>query len=482
MDIWDDATGLTAAIHAKEIGSVELLDALLARVDRLNPAINAVVARDVDRARQRAVAADAATAKSESWGPLHGLPMTIKDSIETEGLVTCCGAPELRAHVPDRDATAVARLKGAGAIVFGKTNAPLMAGDVQAFNEVYGTTNNPWDLTRTPGGSSGGAAAALASAMTPLELGSDIGGSIRIPASFTGVAGMKPSYRLVPTRGHIPGPPGSLGAADIGVLGPLARSVRDLELALDVIAGPEEIDAPAWRIELPPARSTGGDLRVRVMIEHDALVTSSEVRAALRRAVDRLVDGGVKVEEADARAQLLVREGRELAGLVTSAVAPGMPEQVFAMACQAEASPPNPDESDLATAGRFLAIRHRDWLIRDEQRQQLRAGWAEWFRDVDVLLAPSFATAAFEHQQEGGILRRLVIDGVDQPYFQNQWSTVFGVAYLPAASVPGGVTDGGLPVGLQVVGPYLEDRTVLAAARTIEEQLGGFVRPPAVAD
>ena len=483
MEIWDDATALTAAIRDKRVSSAELLDALLARVDEHNPAINAVVARDVDRAREQARAADAATAAGESWGPLHGLPMTIKDSIETEGLTTTSGAPELRDHVPARDASAVARLKAAGAIVFGKTNLPLYAGDLQSYNDVYGTTNNPWDLGRTPGGSSGGAVAALATGMTPLELGSDIGGSIRIPASFTGVAGIKPSYGVVPVRGHIPGPPGTLGRPDIATLGPLARSVRDLSLALDVLVGPEDDDARAWSIALPPPRAVGNDLRVRVLLDHDHLFTSSAVRGTLSAAIDRLADSGVKVEAADGTAAELIGEGAAMAmGMIGAVTVAGMPDESFEFLCSMAAAEPTPGEPPLMAALRTMTSRHRRWLHLDEQRHQLRSRWAAWFEDVDALLAPACGVPAFPHQHDGQpTMRTLDVDGQTVPYFQNGWSTAFGLVYLPAACVPAGLTPEGLPVGLQVVAPYLEDNTALAGAALVEERLGGFVPPPAFA-
>src|SRR5690625_494841 len=230
------ASELASMIGDREISAQALLEYFLERVDRLNPALNAVVTTYRDAARQRAKEADAAIAKGESWGPLHGVPMTIKETFEIAGMATTAGATGLRDHVSSETATAVQRLLDAGAIVYGKTNVPLYAGDLQSYNEIYGTTNNPWNLERTPGGSSGGAAAALAAGLTPLELGSDIGGSIRTPAHFCGVFGLKTSYGIIPSRGHIPGPPGSLSRPDLGVMGPMARNTDDLELAFDILA------------------------------------------------------------------------------------------------------------------------------------------------------------------------------------------------------------------------------------------------------
>ncbi len=279
------AAELTKALRERTISSRHLLDHLLGRIEKHNPDINAVVALDVERAKAAAEAADAATAKGQSSGILHGLPMTVKDVWETEGLVTTSGAPELRNHVPGTDALAVGRLKAAGAIIFGKTNSPLYAGDFQTYNEVYGVTNNPWDTSRTAGGSSGGAAAAVAMGFTPLELGSDIGGSIRNPAHYNGVYGLKPSWGVVPSRGHIPGPPGNLVETDVNCNGPLARGVEDLRLVLGVVAGPVPEDARAWRLELdagPEIREVSS-LRVATVFGEgsDLLPIARDVRANL---------------------------------------------------------------------------------------------------------------------------------------------------------------------------------------------------------
>ena len=292
------AGDLTQAIQRRELASRELLDALLARADQVNPNLNAIVAWDTDRAREAAAAADEATAKGKLTGPLHGLPMTVKDVWETEGLVTTSGAPELAQHVPSADALAVRRLKDAGAIIFGKSNTPAYAGDWQTYNGVYGRTSNPWDLSRTAGGSSGGAAAAIAAGLTPLELGSDIGGSIRNPSHFNGTYGLKPSWGVVPVRGHIPGPPGSLIQVDVGVAGPLARSVADLRMALHVVAGPVPEDAAGWRLELDagPVISGPGGLRIATVFAdgNDVVPLAADVRACLDRFASRLADAGAR--------------------------------------------------------------------------------------------------------------------------------------------------------------------------------------------
>ena len=284
MDLsFASATELVAALASGSLSSRELLDHVADRIEAVNPALNAVITLDLEGATAAASAADDAHASGRSLGPLHGLVMTIKDVWETEGLRTACGDPDLVLHVPAADAVAVARLRAAGAVIVGKTNVPIHAGDLQTFNEPFGQTNNPWDLTRTPGGSSGGAAAAVAAGIISLELGSDIGGSIRVPAHLCGVYGLKPSWGVVPLRGHIPGPPGSLVDTDVNVGGPIARSVEDLRLALDVVAGPAEQEAVGWRLELPddrPPASLAG-LRIGVTFDDPAYPVATEVQASV---------------------------------------------------------------------------------------------------------------------------------------------------------------------------------------------------------
>lgn len=469
-----------------ELSSVELLDHYLARVDGWNGAINAVVALDADRARARAAEADAARARGERWGPLHGLPITIKDSFETEGLVTTSGAPELRDHVPTTDATAVARLKAAGAIVFGKTNLPLYAGDLQTYNEVYGRTNNPWDPDRGAGGSSGGAAAALAAGLTGLELGSDIGGSIRNPAHYCGVFGHKVTWNLIPNRGHIPGPPGTLGNTDVGTFGPMGRSAEDLALGLDVLAGPADADAVAWRLDLPPARNEGRlqGLRVATWFEDPFVPIAADVRRQLDAAAAALADGGAVVTPVAPPVGLddLARSWEKL---VMPLMFAGLPDEVFAgFATAAEDLPPvAPGEEAALRSLRAITQRHRDWLRADEARARHRAAFARFFRDHDVLLAPVAPTAAFPHDTETEITARTTeVDGETRPYLENiYWNGGIGTLLLPVSVPPIGRTPDGLPVGVQVVATHLEDRTAIAVAGHLERLLGGFTPPPAFA-
>ena len=485
MDV-DPATAtaaeLVGALRSRSLSSRELLDALLARVDDRNPALGAVVALDVDRARAAAAAADEAVAAGAEVGPLHGLPVTIKDVWETAGLVTTAGAPELADHVPAADALAVARLKAAGAIVFGKTNTPLYAGDVQTYNDVYGRTNNPWDTTRTVGGSSGGAAAAVATGMTPLELGSDIGGSIRNPAHYNGVYGLKPTWGIVPSRGHIPGPPGSLVEPDVNCGGPLARSVEDLSLALDVVAGPLPEDAVAWRLELPdgpPVPSVAG-LRVATVFTEgaDVLPVAAEVRDRLGAFADRLADAGAHVEAVPLPVPLA--DGlRAWQDLVLPIIGTGLPDDVYAaFAPMGDLPAADP----VTNAARALVSRSRDHQIADAVRQHHRVAWAELFTRFDVVLAPVMPTAAHPHDTDRPITDRVLdVDGVSVPgMLAMGWCGAIGTVLLPVVTLPTGLTPSGLPVGVQVVGPHLSDRRLLRIAALLDEAAGpGFVPPPA---
>ena len=475
------ATALTQAITDREISSRELLDQLLTRADQVNPALNAIVAWDIDRARAAAAAADDATAHGETAGPLHGLPMTVKDTFETEGLVTTSGAPELAHYVPQTDAVTVARLKAAGAIIFGKTNTPLYAGDMQTYNDVYGRTNNPWDLSRTAGGSSGGPAVAVAAGLTPLELGSDIGGSIRNPAHYNGVYGLKPSWGIVPTRGHIPGPPGGLVETDVGVAGPIARSVADLRLALGLLAGPLPQDAAGWRLELDPGSglSEVSELRIATVFGEGADVTpvSGEVRANLDSFAARVAGAGARVEAVELPVQLA--EGfRSWRDLVMPIFGLGLPEEEFQRLAKLENVPG--DDPELVM-GRALTSRFRSWMRANQRRQHQRVAWAGFFEQYDAVLAPVMPTAAFPHDSDRPMPERLVdIDGVAVSYFTGAaWVGAIGAALLPVVTLPTGPSPAGLPVGVQVIGPFLSDLRLLEIAELLDAAAGpGFIPPP----
>jgi amidase len=475
------ATELSEAIRDRVISSRELLDQLLARSERLNPVLNAIVAWDTDRARTAAAAADNATAHGEPTGPLHGLPMTVKDVFETRGLVTTSGAPELAQHVPQQDAITVARLREAGAIIVGKSNTPMYAGDMQTYNDVYGRTSNPWDITRTAGGSSGGAAAAVAAGLTPLELGSDIGGSIRNPSHFNGVYGLKPSWGIVPVRGHIPGPPGSLVQVDVGVAGPIARSVADLRTALQILAGPLPEDAAGWRLELDAGAPIGGvsELRVATVFGEgaDVVPLAADVRASLVSFADRIAAAGARVDAVPLPVSLAEGFGTWL-DVTLPIVGAGLPDSEFAELARLE----NVPGDDLAlAAGRALTSRYRSWIAAVDRRQRQRLAWAQFFERYDVVLAPVMPTAAFPHDTDRPLAERsLDVDGLAVPHIVlTAWCGAIGAMLLPVVVLPAGLSPAGLPIGVQVIGPFLGDLRLLRIAEILDAAAGpGFVSPP----
>ena len=474
------AAQLARAIRQKQISSRELLEDLLARADLVNPALNAIVAWDVERARAAASAADEAITRGQLAGSLHGLPMTVKDVWETEGLVTTSGATELAAYIPASDALGVARLRRAGAVIFGKTNTPAYAGDWQTYNDVYGRTSNPWDVSRTAGGSSGGAAAAVAAGLTPLEFGSDIGGSIRVPSHFNGVYGLKPSWGVVPVRGHIPGPPGSLLTVDVGVAGPIARSVRDLRIAFGVLAGPLPEDAPGWRLDLDPGSelTNVAGLRVAIVFGEGAEVVpiAHDVRMLLDGFAARLSAAGAVVKEARLPVPLAdgLRTWRDVTMPILGA---GLPDDVFAGLARL---PDEPDDDPTLAMERAMVSRYRDVQTATNLRQRQRVAWAEFFGNYDVVLAPVMPVAAFPHDTERPFDERMLdVDGVAVRHpLAAAWVCAIGVMLLPVVTLPVGLTGAGLPAGVQVVGPFLSDLWLLRVAELMDAAAGPGFSPP----
>jgi amidase len=451
------ATELTSAIRSGEITSLDLLNLYLNRIQRYNNEINAVVALDIAAARTRAAEADRVIAQGKIWGPLHGLPMTVKDVFEVAGMPATSGDPVLKDYIPKGNAIAVQRLIDAGAIVFGKTNAPYHAMDIQSYNEIYGTTNNPWDLSRTPGGSSGGSAAALAVGFTPLELGSDIAGSVRFPAHYTGVFGHKTTFGIVPRYGHIPPmpgrvPPNAMAAVPLFVIGPLARSADDLELALEVLTTPGSIDDSDKRPELlAPRRQKFKDYRVAVWLTDSdyAAEIDADVLSTLRKAAEKLRDAGLDINEAHPDIELF--EDRQIwIQIYNQMMAGSLP---------------------------------LDEMLMERQKKQ-QAKWAEFFESYDVLLAPVAPTVAFPHDHKGTLMSRsLKINGQKKPMLNNMaWTYMAVVSGLPATVAPVGLSKSGLPVGIQIIGARFEDRTTIDFARGLSETIGGFVAPPAYED
>jgi len=473
------ATELVAALRSRRVSSVELLDAYVARIEKLNPVVNAVVALDVDRARARAADADAAWARGEWWGPLHGLPVSVKDALDTAGICTTGGSHDFASRVPATDAVAVARLKSAGAVVFAKTNLPLWSGDCQTWNELFGTTANPWDLERAPGGSSGGAAVAVACGLSALETGTDIGGSIRNPAHFTGVYGHKPSFGLVPGIGYFDRPDGGHVEVDINVVGPLGRSVDDLELSLAELAGPDTMGGRRLVSVLPPPRAASLEgYRIAVWLDDPMLTVGSDSATVLRRAADRLVDAGAQVE--DARPAIDVEQALRVYYFLLGAAMGTGDEQAVAIGRAMRETPASSDEPVEAGFVRGAAADLVEWQAARIAQAAIRKEWARFHQRYDVLLCPVTPTAALPTEPGRPITERTMpVDGQAVPAIEMiRWSGLVGLAYLPATVTPAGRTAAGLPVGIQVVGPYYEDRTALDVARRIDAVLQEFRVPP----
>ncbi len=470
------ARELAAMIRRKQISSREMLDFFLNAVAERDGPLNAVVTLDEESARRDADKADEAVARGDALGPLHGLPMTIKDTFETAGIRTTAANPLWTDHVPDRDADAVARLKRAGVIVFGKTNLPFMAADVQSYNDLFGCTNNPHDLTRTPGGSSGGAAVALAAGLTSLELGSDIGGSIRTPAHWTGVYGHKPSFGIVSNLGHLPGPPGAASQPDLWVAGPLARSAEDLAIALDVLAAPNRNDRVGWRLDLARSRhSRLSDFRVATWFEDPALPVDAAVRARFEATVLALRDAGVQVDEKARPAFVLKDLIRAYHRLLMSVVLVDLPEEAIEGLTLVAGRFDKHDRSDEAEAARAPLISHREWLHANELREQMRVAFREFFSSYDVLLCPVTSVPAIPHDHSPFATRKIQVNGESRPYMDLfGWISMATACHLPATVAPVGTTPEGLPVGVQIVGPYLEDHTTIEFARLLGDVIGGF--------
>jgi amidase len=475
------ATGLIDALAARQISARELLAAAIARIEALDEKINAVVVRDFDRARAAADAADVALGRGERL-PLLGLPMTVKEQFSIAGLPTTWGHPKFRDWQPEVDAVVVQRLKAAGAIILGKTNVPVNLTDWQSYNDVYGTTNNPWNLGRTPGGSSGGSASALAAGFVPLELGSDIGGSLRAPAHFCGVFSHKPTLDLVPQRGS--GPPQTPAIpvrGDLSVIGPMARSAADLAAELSVIAGPDELmEGVGYKLALPsPRREKLADYRVLVIDQHPLCPTASSVRAALNDLADRLSKTGCTVLRESPKLPDLALTSRLYRGLLAAFFTADLPVDVRARV-EAEASALPADDQSLAASGlRGVTISHAEWIRQSRIRGGLRARWQALFQDVDVVLCPPMPTQAFPHDHHSPQnARNLEVDGTKIPYNdQSVWAGIAILTGLPSTTMPIAQRDG-LPIGMQITGGYLEDRTTIAFAGLVEREFGGFKPPP----
>ena len=473
MNAFKSVTELRHLLRTRQVTARDLLEEYLDRIDRYDDSINSIIWQD--RAKAREVAD---SIKPDDPRPLAGIPMSVKEAFDLTGSPTTLGIPEMRAHTAQQDSVVVARLRDAGAILFGKSNVPIGLSDLQTYNDIYGQTNNPWNLACSPGGSSGGSAAALAAGLTALEMGSDIGGSIRNPAHYCGVFGHKPTWSLVPTRGHAQ-PPGVLLEPDISVVGPLARSAADLDLALDVVAGSDAL-ARAVRYELPTLEGrTLQDLRIAVWANDEMAPISADGLRAVTTVAQACRDAGARVDDS-ARPAFTSAESHALyASLVASFMGAVLPEQQFDRLCAKVAALAPNDQSEMATMLRSQVLRHRNWVVLNNQREQLRWAWHEFFENFDVIIAPIASTAAFPHDHSPMETRTVDVDGAPRPYFDPIfWGALFGLSYLPATAIPAIRNAEGMPLGVQIVGPAYGDRITIGVARMLEEAGFNFAPPP----
>jgi amidase len=476
------AVEMSAALKAKKVSAVELAKDAIGRIQRHDGKINAVCVRDFERALEAARAADAALARGESR-PLLGIPLTVKESFNMAGLPTTYGFSAQKDFIAKEDALSIVRVKDAGGVILGKTNVPVGLGDWQSYNDIYGATNNPYDLGRTPGGSSGGSSAALAAGYGALSLGSDIGGSLRVPAFHCGVYAHKPTFDLVPRRGHTPPPAPPLPVnRDLSVVGPMARGAADLALLLDVMAGPDPIEAgKAYSLSLPPARHASlKDFRILLIDGDPVLPTDRHVRAGIEKLAANLGKAGGNVT----RQSPLLPDFAASSGLymriLMSLLGANFPSEDYAGA-QAAAAELSPDDKSLrAERLRGITLSHRDWIVADSGRTRLNAQWRKLFESFDAVICPIMPTPAYPHDRasEEQETRRITIDGKEWPYpDQLAWPGIATLPGLPSTAIPTGFAADGLPVGVQIVGPFLEDRTPLKLAELIEREFGGFVPP-----
>lgn len=476
--IFATASELAGAIREKQVSAVEVVDAHLDHIGQHNPALNAIVTLDEEKARQRAQEADAALGRGETWGPLHGVPFTIKDSLETAGMRTTSGFPDLADYVPATDATAVARLKGAGGILLGKTNLPPLAGDYQANNPIFGLTNNPWDAARTPGGSSGGEAAAIAAGLSPLGIGSDVGGSIRVPAHFCGVYGLKPTEHRVSLAGHIPEPPGApKGLRHMAVVGPLARSVADLEMALRVIAGPDgrEWEVPPASLEPAPQQNLK-ELRVAWSDDFGGVPVSAEIGDALANLAQELEDLGCRVEKHNPDHFDFTTVWETYGELFEAEVGSTMPPEADEQQAAMMGATPEAEVPIWRGAGRALHASMRFYTATLTQRDGLIAALEQFLQTWDVWLCPVSTTPAFTHRPPS---TPLSVDGTEVDYWMGNacYTIPFNMTGNPVVVVPLAQTSAGLPIGVQVVGRRWGEMRLLAAAAQLAEVTGAFKRP-----
>jgi amidase len=473
------ATELAAVIKRKETGSEELLDLYLSRIERLNSRLTAVISLDVPAARKRARQADEALRRGDIWGPLHGVPMTFTDSFDVTGMPSTWGVAELRDNYPAKHAPEVEKFLEAGAVVFGKTNVAAYLIGWATKNDLYGVTSNPWDLSRSPGGASGGAAAALAAGLTSLEIGLDFGGGVRNVAHFCGLWGHKPSYGITNLLGSVM--PGVGAKPDLAVIGPMARSAVDLKTALALISGPDPVDAEAWTLSLPPPRRGGvKGLKVAIMPEHPEFPVETAVQDRIQAVADFLARQGAEVDDTarplfDMKAAFRVFVGLLIAPLVTRGA-----DKQFWMRMSHLTRYCSEDGGVASEAGENFQLSYAQWLHLNNARNMVVNAWAEFFKDYDVFLCPAAPVTALPHDPEKSWHeRRLQVNGKPVSVVEATiWGALATLGNLPATVAPAGVSAAGLPVGIQIIGPLYGDLTCLALAEYLERHFQGFAAPP----
>ena len=468
------ATVWRQGLTQRQFSARELLEAVWDRILSRNPVLNALAAYDYEAALEAAAVSDARLLRGEAR-PLEGLPLTIKDSFETAGLTTSCGAAELIDYRPEDDAVAVARLRAAGAIILAKSNVPRLTGDFQTYSGLYGVTVHPWDDARSPGGSSGGAAAAVAAGFCAFDLASDQGGSIRWPAHACGLFGLKPSWGQIPLFGHIPPLPlmRLKKPPDMAVAGPIARSAGDLELALSITAGPINARGPAFLRK--PRKKNPGELRLALWLDSDFAPVDASVTAAVRRAAQAFHDAGAWVEET--RPAVDFAEAFEIYAFLSFAMGfAGMPKESRDEFAEKAKSFDAADTSYPALRARAAKLDAATFSRLMERRAAINAAFAAFFEDYDAILCPPAPCVAIEHDVSPDLFaRRLEIEGGVLPYYDLlKWASLASLAHLPASVAPAGLGRHGLPCGVQIICAFDEDRTAIAIAGMLENLLGGF--------
>ncbi len=480
---YKSATELVKAFKSGELTSVSFMESTLERIQKINPGLNAVISNVFDQALERAKEADRQLENKENPGLLHGLPVTIKDNLEVEGMPCTAGSKDFQKHMPQRNADVVDSLLHEGAIVIGKTNLPKLADDFQSYNDLFGRTNNPWDQSKTSGGSSGGSAAAVAAGLSTLDIGNDIGGSIRIPAHFCGIYGHKPTYGVVPDRGMVPPAPGIFTGdfsfnMDMVMNGPMARSPEDLELIMKIITQPKANDRKAWQLRLPISkRNTLKEFKIGIWADDDACPVDKSIVNAILGVADKLSNEGVIVEES--KPNLNFSSCFNLfSSLLNAVLGQATPHLLFKKWVKKE---PELDHSSLDYKSKQMTgavQRHRDWLMRDAERQIYRQKWSEFFQDFDLLLCPAVCTNAIVHDHGPWFDRTIQVNNKTYPYSNLMgWPGLTNSVYLPSTVVPIGTSDDGLPIGMQIVGDYLEDMSCIQFAKSLKEVIGGFTPP-----